>query len=890
MKRLCLALAVAALLLLVAGVGTATANPPELQDAGQLVGSAQEAAGAAGTAQQEPTNDSSGASDYSPSDDGGSVDQSNDATSDATAGNLNATKQDADQEQEGSGIQAIGQKADSEQDALALAFTLQEKPENTNVPVSVLGKGDGGDVTQSNDASSEANAGNLNLTSQEAEQNQGSGDGHDLTGLEAEHDQKPVDEHDCKCEGGGTQAIGQSADSDQKAVAAAKTVQVKPSNTNISVRVLSPGDDGDVTQTNTASSDATAFNLNATKQDADQKQDGSCKCTGGEQAIGQTADSDQKAVALADTAQVKPSNTNISVRVLSYGDDGDVTQSNTATSDAKAGNINLTKQDADQKQDGSGIQGIGQSADSDQKALAASTTAQEKPSNKNISVRVLSPGDGGSVTQSNTASSDATAFNVNATKQDADQKQDGDSCKCTGGEQAIGQSAESEQDAKALAATFQVKPSNTNTSVRVLSKGDDGDVTQTNDASSSAFAGNLNLTKQDADQKQDGGSGTQAIGQFAKNEQDAKALAATFQVKPSNTNTSVRVLSKGEGGDVTQTNDASSSAFAGNANLTKQDADQKQDGDSCKCTGGEQAIGQFAKNDQDAKALAATFQVKPSNTNTPVRVLSKGDDGDVTQTNDASSSAFAGNLNLTKQDADQKQDGGSGIQAIGQFAKNDQDAFALATTFQIGASNENTPVRIGSKGDSGDVTQSNTATSAAVAANLNFLEQDADQKQGGGRHDEHDCCGIGIQAIGQFAKNDQKAVALAATFQVFKQPCVCGHGGSAGNSNTPVDVGSKGDSGDVTQSNTASSLAKAFNVNLTKQDADQKQDTSCKCEEALGIQAIGQLNESDQFSAALAATFQLGASNTSAPVRIDHQKPHGDDKDHAREQVMPSTE
>ncbi len=801
MKRLCLALAVAALLLLVAGVGTATANPPELQSADQLVGNAMALAGGAeGTAQEEPTTEDSAAAAPAP-DEGSSLDQSNDATSAGTAGNLNAAKQDADQKQDGSGVQAIGQSAKNDQDATAAAFTVQEKPENTNVPVSVLGKGHGGDVTQSNDASSDASAGNLNLTSQEAEQDQGSGGGHDPYGREAEQDQKSGDDHDCKCEGGGTQAIGQSAKNDQDATALAKTIQVKPSNTNISVRVLSPGDDGNVTQTNTASSDATAFNLNATKQDADQKQDGdSCKCTGGEQAIGQSADSEQDATALAKTVQEKPSNTNISVRVLSPGDDGDVTQSNTATSDATAGNINLTKQDADQKQDGSGLQAIGQSADNDQKALAAALTVQEKPSNKNISVRVLSPGDGGSVTQSNTASSDATAFNLNATKQDADQKQDGDSCKCTSGEQAIGQSAKSDQDAKALAATFQVKPSNTNTSVRVLSKGDDGDVTQSNDASSSAFAGNLNLTKQDAD--------------------------------------------------------------------------QKQDGDSCKCAGGIQAIGQSAKSDQEAKALAATFQVKPSNTNTSVRVLSKGDDGDVTQSNDASSSAFAGNLNLTKQDADQKQDG-SGIQAIGQFAKNDQDAFALGTTFQIGASNENTPVRVGSKGDGGSVTQSNTATSDAVAANLNFLEQDADQKQ-----DSSCKCheAFGIQAIGQFAKNDQKAVALAATFQI-----------KPSNSNTPVRVGSKGDDGDVTQSNTASSLAKAFNVNLTKQDADQKQDTSCKCHEAFGIQAIGQLSESDQFSAALAATFQLGASNKSAPVRVN-ERPHGDDKGHYREPVMPSTE
>jgi hypothetical protein len=807
MKRLCLALAVAALLLLVAGVGTATANPPALQDAGQLVGSAQDAAAAAGTAQQEPTNDSSAAPVSSPSD-SGTVDQSNDATSNATAGNVNATKQDADQDQDGSGIQAIGQSAENEQDALAAALTVQKEPENLHAPVRVFSKGDGGDVTQSNDASSDASADNLNLTKQDADQDQGSGD------------------HDCKCEGGGTQVIGQSADNDQKAAAVAKTVQEKPSNTNVSVRVLSPGDDGSVSQTNTASSTAKAGNINLTKQDADQKQDAdSCKCAGGEQVIGQAADSDQKAAAVAETVQEKPSNTNISVRVLSKGDDGDVTQSNTATSDAKAGNINLTEQDADQKQDGSGLQAIGQSADSDQKALAASTTAQKNPSNKNISVRVLSPGDGGSVTQSNTASSNATAGNLNATKQDADQKQDADSCKCGGGEQVIGQLADSDQKAAAFSATVQEKPSNTNTSIRVLSKGDDGDVSQTNDASSTAFAGNLNLTKQDAD--------------------------------------------------------------------------QKQDADSCKCGGGEQVIGQLAKSDQKAAAFSATVQEKPSNTNTSTRVLSKGDDGDVSQTNDASSTAFAGNLNLTKQDADQKQDGGSGFQVIGQAAKNEQDATALAFTFQSGASNENTPIRVLSKGDGGSVTQANTASSEAVAANLNFTKQDADQKQGGGRHDDnhdccghddkHDCCGIGIQAIGQLAKNDQKATAAAATFQVFKQPCVCGHKGSVGNSNTPTRVLSKGDDGSVDQSNTASSAAAAFNVNVTKQDADQKQDTSCKCWEAFGIQAIGQLSESDQYSTALAATFQLGASNTSAPVSVGGHKPHDNDKrGHTREQVMPT--
>ncbi len=718
MKRLCIALAVAALLLLTVGVGTAAAEDAPESQVAALPGDylTQDVPAADESAQQEPTIESETMNQPKP-DDAGSVDQTNDATSDGTAGNLNATKQDADQDQDGSGIQAIGQSAKNDQDALALAFTLQKGASNSNTPVRVGSKGDGGDVTQENTATSDATAGNLNLTKQDAEQEQ-SGD-------------------DCKCADGGIQAIGQSAKSEQDATAAAKTVQVKPSNTNISVRVLSPGDDGDVTQSNTASSNATAGNINLTKQDADQKQEGDCKCSGGEQAIGQFADNDQDAKALAATVQEKPSNKNISVRVLSEGDDGDVTQSNTASSNATAGNINLTKQDADQKQDGgSGTQAIGQSADSDQDALAASLTAQKEPSNTNISVRVLSPGKGGSVTQSNTASSNATAGNLNATKQDADQKQEGD----------------------------------------------------------------------------------------------------------------------------------------------------------CKCSGGEQAIGQFAKNDQDATALSATFQLKPSNTNTSVRVLSKGDDGDVSQTNEATSSATAGNLNLLSQDADQKQDGGSGIQAIGQFAKNDQDATALAATFQIGASNENTPVRVGSKGDSGSVTQSNVASSDATAFNVNLTKQDADQKQGGrhddkdGKDDKHECCGFGIQAIGQLAKNDQDAKAVALTFQVGgKRPCSCSHEPSFGNSNTPVLVGSKGDGGSVSQSNTATSDADALNVNLTKQTAEQDQKTPCKCWEAFGIQAIGQSSESEQDAFALAATFQVGAKNTNAPTRIgDHGKKGHDRKGHDR--------
>ena len=394
------------------GVGTAAADTPS-QDSGQLAASDQDALGAAGTAQQEPSNSNEPVRVLSPGD-GGPVSQSNEASSNASAGNVNGTEQSADQTQSGDGLQAIGQSATSAQDAVALAFTVQQGASNENAPVSDLSPGSSGPVTQSNDASSDAEAGNLNGTEQSADQSQAGADS-------------------CRCGRGGDQIIGQAADNKQDAGALAATVQEKPSNENICVRVLSPGNDGPVTQSNEASSDASAANLNGTEQTAEQDQAGS----GGSQVIGQAAENEQKAGALAATIQEKPSNKNVNVRVLSPGNNGPVTQSNTASSDATAANLNATKQTADQTQSGdsckcgsAGSQEIGQFADNDQEAKAGALTVQHGASNKNVDVRVLSPGDGGPVNQSNTASSNATAANLNGTHQSADQSQTGGSCKC----------------------------------------------------------------------------------------------------------------------------------------------------------------------------------------------------------------------------------------------------------------------------------------------------------------------------------------------------------------------------------------------------------------------------------------------------------------------------
>src|SRR2546421_306831 len=147
------------------------------------------------------------------------------------------------------------------------------------------------------------------------------------------------------------QDAGQSADSQQSATSSATSTQYHPSNDNISVRVLSPGNDGDVTQSN--SSRALSFAGNSNDTDQTVKQDPSGSGSAGQQA-GQDASNDQSANSTAESTQYHPSNQNISVRVLSGGDDGDVNQSNDSTAKSFAGNKNELTQGIDQSQGGSG--------------------------------------------------------------------------------------------------------------------------------------------------------------------------------------------------------------------------------------------------------------------------------------------------------------------------------------------------------------------------------------------------------------------------------------------------------------------------------------------------------------------------------------------------------
>ena len=659
------------------------------------------------------------------------------------------------------------------------------------------------------------------------------------------------------------QATGQSSTTEQGAIAASSAAQVQPTNAAYSVRVLSPGSDGAVSQANDATSSAVAANLAGTQQDASQTQAAGCGCnSSGLQSTVQGAETGQLSGVLSGASQLAAANQADPASVGSTGTGGTSGQANDASSTAGAANLAGTGQSSTQS--GGGTQSAIQSASTGQAAGAASSATQYDPSNSNTSVRVLSPGDNGSVQQSNDASSHATAVNAAGTTQDATQDPSGS------GVQSATQSADTQQLAEAKSQAVQVDPSNSNISVRVLSPGSDGAVKQSNDASSSAVAANLAGTTQNATQDQSSGcgcssspAGVQSAIQSASTGQAAGAESSATQYDPSNSNISVRVLSPGDDGNVTQSNDESSSATALDAAGTGQDATQDSSGS------GTQSAIQSADTQQLAGAKSQTAQVDPSNSNYSVRVLSPGDDGNVDQSNDASSNAVAANLAGTTQDATQDPDSvacGCGqkssplVQAIGQDSSTDQASGAVSGTAQFGASNTSDPVRIGSYGNGGSLSQSNDVSSQAAALNGAFTSQDADQTASAGN------CGCGggdpgVQAIGQYADTGQLGVAESGALQV-----------GASNSSDPVRIGSDGSDGRVSQSNDASSAAIAANLGLTGQSATQMQSGS-------GIQALGQEAvtlqgaKATSFAAQLPVESSCGCSrgtfgNSYEPVRI----------------------
>src|ERR1700750_84692 len=83
----------------------------------------------------------------------------------------------------------------------------------------------------------------------------------------------------------GGQSAAQSAGNMQSATSSATSTQYDPSNETVSVRVLSPGIDGNVSQANNSSAESGAANLNATGQGISQSQSGSSGPSASQEAL-----------------------------------------------------------------------------------------------------------------------------------------------------------------------------------------------------------------------------------------------------------------------------------------------------------------------------------------------------------------------------------------------------------------------------------------------------------------------------------------------------------------------------------------------------------------------------------------------------------------------------
>jgi hypothetical protein len=430
---------------------------------------------------------------------------------------------------------------------------------NVSAPVAV-GGGGGGDVTQSNEATNTATAGNDNFTGQFLAQGQGASS---------------------IALGGATGGGGQAQDAivDNWTYQSAEA-DVDNGQLNVSAPVaVGGGGGGDVTQSNDATNSATAENSNATIQETAQGQGSSSVALGGyssgagqDQVAEVINATDQSAYATVSNGQY---NVYAPVSVFSPGaGSGNVTQSNSATNVASASNANATFQGVLQGQasGGGGRSGQDQSAslynDTDQSAGAAVHNGQ---ANIYAPVWVFSPGAGsGNVTQSNSADNSATAGNDNLTGQFAEQAQAG-SGSGSGQEQSAFLFNATGQSAYATVSNGQY---NVYAPVSVFSPGaGSGNVTQSNSATNKASATNANATFQGAAQGQAAGGGgrsgqSQSALLFNTTYQSADANVYNLQA---NINAPVSVFSAGAGhGGVHQSNSAANRASASNSNRTFQ--------------------------------------------------------------------------------------------------------------------------------------------------------------------------------------------------------------------------------------------------------------------------------------------------------------------------------
>ena len=393
------------------------------------------------------------------------------------------------------------------------------------------------------------------------------------------------------------------------------------------------------------------------------------------------------------------------------------------------------------------VQGVEQSAGTGQSANSSASSTQTNPSNSNISVRIFSPGDNGTVSQSNNSVAGSAAGNAASTTQGVSQAQGGG-----GGEQAVGQVAETIQKAKSKAESKQEKPSNSNISVRIHSEGDDGDVEQSNNSIAGSAAGNLAETSQGVEQEQGGG-------EAAKWQVLRRRLRRPGRRPGGQDDPDGRVRRQVGPGAREQREHPGAHRLRGRQRL--REPVEQLGRPVVRRQRGEDHAGRRASPRAAAAAATATScrpsvrvpsrassptprrprsRRAPRTATRPSAIHSEGDDGDVEQSNNSIGLSAALNAAKTEQAVGQSQGGGCGcgdrhksdgarVQAVGQWAETWQKADSDAKSEQWKPSNTNAPVREKSKGGGGSVSQSNNSLAASLALNLAATLQAVRQEQ-----------------------------------------------------------------------------------------------------------------------------------------------------------------
>src|SRR5262245_49273058 len=392
---------------------------------------------------------------------------------------------------------------------------------------------------------------------------------------------------------------------------------------------------------------------------------------------------------------------------------------------------------------------------------------------------------------------------------------------------------------------------------------------QSTSNSATSSATNSSSTSQTSSQTQIGGSAgggqSQTSVQTASTGQNGGAIATATQT-PTNIATGA--------GKADQKNTSSATSTAGNVNSTAQNSAQTQtaSGGTSGAGGAGQAQSatQSAPTTQSAQSTATSTQQSPSNVNIVIRVGSPGNNGPVTQTNASQAGAAVGNTNQVSQTASQAQSGGgaqSGQAQQGtQSAPTTQVAGASASSTQVNPLNVNISVRVGSPGNNGPVTQTNSSQATAGATNANGVAQSLSQTQtaggaGGGQS----------QVASQSAPTSQSATSNAASTQTA--PSNGSISVTASSAPSPTGSGIAGTliqiwipNGVSTQgTNSSTASATSMNTNVVGQSAQQTQQapSTPQVGGAGQWQVVTQSATTNQVANAAAASIQTTVTATS---------------------------